>query len=133
LCDALEAGIAWISASPFSGQVPLGMVAVRYEIMLPLSHAQSQIDTVGIALTSYMPVCESQTRQHLQQRHDVFAELRDLAKRTQEALDITGPQMEERCKREQRRSDEALVRWTQRQQEAQEPEEEEDIDEEELS
>ncbi len=135
LRDALRAGIAWSSANPFDSQVPLGLVAVRYQMLLPLSHAERQIDTVGISITAYMPVCESQRHSHLQQRQDVLADVRELVQRTQEALTATGPQMEERCRREQHRSDEALVRWAQRHQGAQEPEEEEeeDLDEEELS
>lgn len=59
---------------------------VHYLTAEDMRFANSCIDTVGIAVTSYRDVCNSYKELHLRQRQAVLCDLRQLAKAVQQVL-----------------------------------------------
>ena len=60
----------------------------RSHLQVLLGYADSLIDTAGIAVTAYLPVCDSRTEPNLKKRYAALSTLRTLEQAVQETLAV---------------------------------------------
>lgn len=106
LRSAIHAALALFQ----NDRLPWGLRAQQFQITGPLEHADKQVDTVGIAVTAYLPEASSVTRQHLQQRQAILTDLRELVKRTQAALVLISQPGCEHCRQAHYRAEQDWIR-----------------------
>jgi hypothetical protein len=75
---------------------PRSFLCIRYSLLSALYSAERLIDSTGIAITSYKPVCQSREVVHLQQRQDVLKTLRKLTEHVREAARLMESQIKQK-------------------------------------
>ena len=86
---ALRRGTPILSLSP-------EQMHIKFTLMNPVYLLDERIDTLGIAMTSYLPRCKSYAHTRLQERHRLLMLLRELIETEEEIVEVVAKLTAER-------------------------------------